>query len=74
MNVVESTNSNIRLASHFMGSYAQYFPINFVCQTTHSFHQINVGNRDSHTLGSCVRNVKPKYIGRTHLQMTIQHI
>ena len=38
----------------------------------HSSHQIDIGNRDSHALVSCVRIVKPKYIGRAHLQTTVQ--
>ena len=41
---------------------------------THSFHQINARNRNGYTLGSCVGKVKPQYIGRTHLQTTIQYI
>ena len=43
---------------------------------THSFHQINIGNGNGHTLGSCIKEleVKLQYIGRTQLQTTVHHI
>ena len=57
--IVESINSNtLRSINLKISCYAQHFPINFDCQMTHSSHNINLGNRRSHTLGSCVNNCK----------------
>ena len=49
------------------------FPINFVCQMTHSFHQINIEDRASLILGSYIRKKNHNtHLRGAHLQTTLQ--